>query len=52
MGRHTRGRFAPGSRTSDLAEADRKIGALQQFRADLQGHIDRFEPWLAENADR
>jgi DNA-binding transcriptional MerR regulator len=35
-----------------LAGADRKIGALQQFRADLQGHIDRFERWLAENEDR
>ena len=31
-----------------LAEADQKIGALQQFRADLQGHIERFERWLGE----
>lgn len=31
-----------------LAEADRKIGALQQFRADLQAHITRFERWLEE----
>ncbi|HEV2655901.1 MAG TPA: MerR family transcriptional regulator [Ktedonobacteraceae bacterium] len=31
-----------------LAEADQKIGALQQFRADLQAHIDRFERWLEE----
>lgn len=31
-----------------LAELDQKIGALQQFRADLQAHIERFERWLAE----
>jgi MerR family transcriptional regulator, copper efflux regulator len=31
-----------------LAEADRKIGAFQQFRADLQAHIVRFECWLEE----
>ena len=31
-----------------LAEADQKIGALQQFRADLQAHIARFERWLEE----
>ena len=31
-----------------LADADRKIGALQQFRADLQAHIERFERWLEE----
>lgn len=31
-----------------LAEVDQKIGALQQFRADLQAHIERFERWLAE----
>ena len=29
-----------------LAEANQKIGALQQFRADLQAHIERFEHWL------
>ncbi|MBA2392779.1 MAG: MerR family transcriptional regulator [Ktedonobacteraceae bacterium] len=29
-----------------LAEADQKIDALQQFRADIQGHIERFEHWL------
>ncbi len=29
-----------------LAEADQKIGALQQFRADLQAHIERFERWF------
>lgn len=29
-----------------LAETDHKIGALQQFRADIQGHIERFEHWL------
>lgn len=31
------------------AEAERKIAALGQFRADVQGHIDRFERWLAES---
>src|SRR5689334_15369584 len=31
-----------------LADADRKIGALQQFRADLQAHIARFERFLEE----
>ena len=31
-----------------LAETDQKIGALQQFRADLQAHVERFERWLAE----
>ena len=31
-----------------LAETDQKIGALQQFRADLQAHIKRFECWLEE----
>jgi len=31
-----------------LADADRKIGALQQFRADVQAHIERFECWLEE----
>jgi DNA-binding transcriptional MerR regulator len=30
------------------AEADQKIGALRQFRADLQAHIERFERWLEE----
>jgi len=34
-----------------LEEADRKIGALRQFRADIQAHIDRFERWL-EDTDR
>lgn len=29
-----------------LAETDQKIGALQQFRADIQAHIERFEHWL------
>ncbi len=29
-----------------LAETDRKIGALEQFRAELQANIDRFERWL------
>jgi MerR family copper efflux transcriptional regulator len=31
-----------------LAEVDRKVGALQQFRADLQAHIRRFELWFEE----
>lgn len=31
-----------------LAETDQKIGSLQQFRADLQAHIARFEHWLEE----
>jgi MerR family copper efflux transcriptional regulator len=31
-----------------LAEADQKIAALRQFRADLQAHIARFEHWLEE----
>jgi len=31
-----------------LAEADRKIGALRQFRADIQAHVDRFERWLED----
>ncbi len=31
-----------------LAEANRKIGALEQFRADLRAHITRFERWLEE----
>lgn len=30
-----------------LAEADRKIGDLHQFRADLQANIERFERFLA-----
>ena len=30
-------------------EADYKIGALQQFRDELQVHIERFELWLQEN---
>src|SRR3954454_2067883 len=29
-----------------LNETDEKIGALQQFRTDLQMHIERFELWL------
>jgi MerR family transcriptional regulator, copper efflux regulator len=31
-----------------LAETDQKISGLQQFRADLQAHIARFERWLEE----
>ncbi|MEO8395394.1 MAG: MerR family transcriptional regulator [Chloroflexota bacterium] len=29
-----------------LAETDQKIGALEQFRADLRFHISRFEHWI------
>jgi MerR family transcriptional regulator, copper efflux regulator len=29
-----------------LEEADHKIGSLQQFRAELQGNIERFERFL------
>ncbi len=35
-----------------LAEVDQKIGAFQQFRADLQAHIERFEHWLDETEHR
>lgn len=35
-----------------LAEVDHKIGALEQFRADLQGHIERFERWLKEHEQK
>lgn len=31
-----------------LAEVEQRIGALQQFRADLLAHIARFERWLEE----
>src|SRR2546423_2572698 len=34
------------------ASADQKIGALQQFRADLQAHIERFERWFEETEHR
>ena len=29
-----------------LVETDQKIGALEQFRADLKFHISRFEHWI------
>ena len=35
-----------------LVDADQKIGALQQFRAELQAHIERFERWLKETEQR
>src|SRR3989440_8658233 len=35
-----------------LAETDQKIGALQQFRTDLQANIVRFEHWLGETEHR
>jgi DNA-binding transcriptional MerR regulator len=31
-----------------LAETDQKIGALQQFRTDIEANIGRFERWLEE----
>src|SRR3989441_11890730 len=31
-----------------LADTDKKIGGLQQFRTDVQVHIERFEHWLEE----
>ncbi len=31
-----------------LTEADQKIGALQQFRAELRANIERFERWIEE----
>lgn len=31
-----------------LAETDQKVSALQQFRADLQADIERFERWIEE----
>ena len=31
-----------------LAETKQKIGALQQFRADLESNIERFERWIEE----
>ena len=31
-----------------LADTDQKVSALQQFRAELLGHIARFERWLEE----
>lgn len=31
-----------------LAEMDQKVETLQQLRAELQGHIDRFERWFEE----
>ena len=32
-----------------LAEAEDKIGMLEQFRAELRANIERFERWLAEH---
>ena len=34
------------------ALVDQKIGGFQQFRADLQAHIERFERWLEETEHR
>src|SRR5579885_2383063 len=35
-----------------LAETNQKIGALQQFRSDLQAHITRFERWIEEREQK
>jgi MerR family copper efflux transcriptional regulator len=35
-----------------LAEIDVKVDSLQQLRADLQAHIERFELWLEEKKRR
>ncbi|MFD2616105.1 MerR family transcriptional regulator [Terrilactibacillus laevilacticus] len=35
-----------------LAEADQKIREYQQFRAELEDHIERFERWLEEKKPR
>jgi MerR family copper efflux transcriptional regulator len=35
-----------------LVEVDQKVGALQEFRAELQANIDRFERWLEEKKHR
>lgn len=34
-----------------LAEANQKVDALEQFRAELRIHIGRFERWLEERED-
>lgn len=31
-----------------LAEVEQKMGELEQFRADIQANIERFERWLEE----
>ncbi len=31
-----------------LTETDQKIGALEQFRADVQAHVERFERWFED----
>ena len=35
-----------------LAEVDQKISEYQQFRAELEDHIERFERWLEEKKPR
>jgi len=35
-----------------LAEVDQKAAVLQQLRADLQAHIERFESWLEHTQRR
>ena len=34
-----------------LAETDERLAELQQFRADLLAHIERFDRWLANAGD-
>ena len=35
-----------------LAETDHKIGALEQFRAELKANIERFERWIEAQGDQ
>jgi MerR family copper efflux transcriptional regulator len=35
-----------------LADTDQKIGALEQFRADLLANIERFERWVEDREHR
>jgi MerR family transcriptional regulator, copper efflux regulator len=35
-----------------LTEVDQKISGYQQFRTDLEAHIERFEHWLEEKKPR
>jgi DNA-binding transcriptional MerR regulator len=35
-----------------LRETDRKMETLGQFRAELMGHIERFERWLSEKESK
>lgn len=35
-----------------LAETNHSLAGLQQYRAELQDHIARFEQWLAEHTEQ